>query len=192
MRSRRYSSNTQNILSGPLYLNTRRSVLSDIQTPRSDIYKTLLGVFHPLSKHEIQEIQPWSGNKTLTQRAISWGVVSYFRCFTKHWWERFIYQSSFSLDIRWKALCFFSQKNNLRFPITITLPFPVFDTGVTLRVKATRTCLPWCSLDFTSRASSTRWSLPSLVSQNLIFADGQEKSTIITFRVGQNQTCVSC
>ena len=64
-------------------------------------------MFHLMSKHEIQEIQPWSDNKTITQRAISWGVVSYFRCFTKHWWECFIYQSSFSLDIRWKALWFF-------------------------------------------------------------------------------------
>ena len=143
-----------------------------ISKHREVIYKTLLGVFHLMSKHEIQEVQPWSGNKTLTQRAISWGVVSYFRCFPKHWWECFIYQSSFSLDIRWKALCFFWQKNNLRFPITITLLFPVFDTGVTLRVKAIRTCLLWCSLDFTSRASSTRWSLPSLVSENLMFEGG--------------------
>ena len=159
---------------------------------RKVVYKTLLGAFHLMSKHEIQEIQPWSDNKTLTQRAISWGVVSYFRCFTKHWWKCFIYQSRFSLDIRWKALCFFfSQKNNLRFWITITLLFPVFDTGVTLRVKVTRTCLLWCSLDFTSRASSTRWSPPSLVSQNLIFAGGQEKPAIITFRAG-NQACVSC
>ena len=63
-----------------------------------------------MSKHEIQEIEPWSGNKTFTQRAISWGVVSYFRCFTKHWRECFIYQSSFSLDIRWKPCDFFAEK----------------------------------------------------------------------------------
>ena len=38
-------------------------------------------------------------------------------------------------------LVIFLQKNDFRFPITITLLFPFFDTGVTLRVKATRTCL---------------------------------------------------
>ena len=54
------------MLSGPLYLNTRRSVLSDIKH-REVISKTLLGVFHMMSKHEIQVIQPWSDNKTLTQ-----------------------------------------------------------------------------------------------------------------------------
>ena len=35
------------------------------------ICKTQLGALHLMSKHEIQEIQPWSGDKTLTQRAIS-------------------------------------------------------------------------------------------------------------------------